>query len=402
MLSVFFLLIAAAFAPVAQAWGCKGHYITALVAEKHINPNAWAIITQILDAGPVDPNLSRYCKEPAGDPFADSSTWADDERSINPSTGGWHFMDIPRGAPPGDVTEYCPEANGCVTKAIADQLALLRESNTPAAKRADALRYVIHFIGDLHQPLHTTSNNDRGGNCVPVEFFGKPPSETNKQSESFQPNLHAIWDTNILAQFAGDRTAQQIADELDARFKEQIPSWQSGNLDPKAWAWEGHEVAERAVYGFLPNKVPIEPPREVSSCADDDHIAMRMLNLNEKLADDYENAAAPVVQEQLAKAGIRLAAILNDLWPQFSADRSATPLRKKRNAFVFRSLTPSALPEHTATLALQMPPGDCRQTVPALSLVRIAPQPRHRQISASAASARCCAHRWKQNAPSLA
>lgn len=402
MFSIFLLLGGLTVVPAAQAWGCKGHYITALIAEKHINPNAWAIITQILDAGPIDPNLSRYCKETAGDPFADSSTWADDERSINPSTGRWHFMDIPRGAAPGDISQYCPQTNGCVTKAIADQLALLRAPNTPAAVRADALRYVIHFIGDLHQPLHTTSNNDRGGNCVPVEFFGKPPSETNKQSESFQPNLHAIWDTNILAQFAGDRTTQQLADELDAKFKNQIPSWQSGSLDPKAWAWEGHEVAERAVYGSLPNKVAIEPPREVSSCADDDHIAMRMLNLNEKLADEYENAAAPVIQEQLTKAGIRLATILDDLWPQFSAGRSARSLRKKRSAFVSRSLTPSPLPEHTAMLALQMLPADCRQTVPALSLDRIAPQLRHKQISVSAASVWCCAHRWKQNAPSLA
>ncbi len=315
MSSVFFLLLAAAFAPLAHAWGCKGHQVTALVAEKHINPNAWATITQILDAAPVDPILPRYCKESAGDPFADSSTWADDERSINPSTGGWHFIDIPRGAAPGDISAYCPESGGCVTKAISDQIAVLRDPKSSAAQRGDALRYVIHFVGDIHQPLHTTSNNDRGGNCVPVAFFGKSPSETSKQKESYQPNLHAIWDTNILVQFSGDQTAQQLADELDARFKDLIPQWQTGSLDSKAWAWEGHEVAERAIYGFLPNKIAIETPLQVTSCADDDHIAARMLALNENLADDYENAAAPVVQEQLTKAGIRLAAVLNALCP---------------------------------------------------------------------------------------
>lgn len=309
------LLVAGATAPAAHAWGCKGHYITALIAEKHINPNAWAIITQILDAAPIDPGLSRYCKEKAEDAFTDSATWADDERSVNPSTAGWHFIDIPRGATLGDISQYCPATTGCVTQAIADQLALLRDPNTPAVKRADALRYIIHFVGDIHQPLHTTSNNDRGGNCVPVEFFGKAPAETNKQKESFQPNLHAIWDTDILAQFAGDRTAQQIADELDSKFKDQIPGWQTGSRDPKAWAWEGHEAAEHAVYGFLPNKIAIEAPREIDSCAEDDHIAMRMLRLKEKLADDYENAATPAVQEQLTKAGIRLAAILNEIWP---------------------------------------------------------------------------------------
>jgi hypothetical protein len=62
-------------------------------------------------------------------------------------------------------------------------------------------------------------------------------------------------------------------------------------------------------------KIAIETPRPVDSCADDDHISTRMLHLNENLADDYQRAAAPAVQEQLAKAGIRLAALLNSLWP---------------------------------------------------------------------------------------
>jgi S1/P1 Nuclease len=302
-------------APTADAWGCNGHLVTALIAEKYINPDAWAMISQIQDAAPISPDLPRYCKETVGDPFADSATWADDERSVNPSTGGWHFVDIPRGVTAGDLSQYCPNTTGCITKALAEQLALLRDRNTPAAKRADALRYVIHFVGDIHQPLHTTSNDDQGGNCVPVGFFGKVPTETNKQRESYQPNLHSIWDTGLLAQFAGERTTQQLADELNFKFRAQISAWQSGTLDPQAWAWEGHELAERVVYGFLPVKVEIEAPREVKSCADDDHIAQRMLDLNEKIGDEYEQAVAPVVQEQLTKAGVRLAAILNQLWP---------------------------------------------------------------------------------------
>jgi hypothetical protein len=314
-LPLILLLAIGTIAPAAHAWGCKGHLITALIAEKHINPNAWAIITQIQDAAPINPSLSRYCKDMIGDPFADSATWADDERNVNPSTAGWHYIDIPRGVTSGDIEEYCPDLKGCITRAIDEQLALLRDPKTPAAVRADALRYIIHFVGDIHQPLHTTSNDDLGGNCVPVDFFGKAPTETSKQKESFQPNLHAIWDTGILVQFTGEQTAQQVADELDAKFKDQIAQWQSGPLNAKAWAWESREIAERAVYGFLPNKIGIEAPREISSCADDDHIALRMLALNEKLGDDYEKAAGPVVQEQLTKAGARLAAVLNSLWP---------------------------------------------------------------------------------------
>ena len=264
---------------------------------------------------PIDPGLSRYCKEANLDAFADSSTWADDERSVNPSTSGWHFIDMPRGAPVGDALQYCPQSKGCVTKAIGDQLALLGNPNTPAAARADALRYVIHFIGDIHQPLHTTSNDDRGGNCVPVNFFGRAPVETNSQKESFQPNLHSVWDSGLIDQLKGKRTPQQLAEELEAQFKPQIPAWLSGSRDPGSWAWEGQEIAERIVYGLLPVKIAIETPVKVSSCADDEHIALRMLNLDEKIAEDYLKAATPVLEEQLTKAGARLAAVLNDLWP---------------------------------------------------------------------------------------
>jgi hypothetical protein len=316
ILGLIFLVTTQILAPPQScAWGCKGHYIIALIAGKHLNPHARAMATQILDAAQIDPKLSRYCKEAAIDVFVDSSTWADDQRSINPSTAGWHFIDIPRGVPPDDISQYCSEPAGCVTEAITEQLALLRNPNTSPSTRADALRYLIHFIGDIHQPLHTTSNNDRGGNCVPVNFFGRAPVEINAGKESFQPNLHSIWDIDLIELFAGSRTVPQIADDLDTRFKQEVPAWLSAPLHPASWAWEGHEVAESAVYGFLPIKIAIEKPREVTSCADDDHIAMRMLNLNEKLDNDYQKAVTPVVQEQLAKAGVRLAAVLNQLWP---------------------------------------------------------------------------------------
>ncbi len=310
-----FLVGATVFAPRTHAWGCQGHYITALIAEKHLTPHARAMVAQILDAGPIDPTLLRYCKEAIADRFADSSTWADDQRSIHPSTAGWHFIDIPRGARSGSISPYCPESTGCVTAAIVDQLVLLHNPDTTPSRRADALRYIIHFIGDIHQPLHTTSNNDRGGNCVPVDFWGRAPVETNVQMESFLPNLHSIWDSDLITEYAGTRTPQQLAEDLDSEFKQQIPPWLSGSRDPHVWAWESHEVAEQVVYGLLPNKITIEKPVKVSSCADDEHIALRMLNLKEKIAADYEKAATPIVSEQLTKAGARLAAVLNELWP---------------------------------------------------------------------------------------
>jgi S1/P1 Nuclease len=174
-------------------------------------------------------------------------------------------------------------------------------------------------VGDLHQPLHTTTNDDRGGNCVPVAFFGREPEETNPNREDYRPNLHGVWDSEIIERLAHGRTPQQVAEELESRFRVQIPTWASQPVDVTTWAWESHDMAERVVFGDLPVKVAIEKPEPVSTCADDDHIAMRMLRLREQIGENYESAARPAVEEQLAKAGARLAAVLNSVWPCVSS-----------------------------------------------------------------------------------
>ena len=297
----------------AWGWGCTGHQVIALIAERYLNPHARAMVMQILAASPISPDLRRYCGESGLDAFADSSTWADDERSVDPSTGGWHFIDIPRGASKG-ISRYCPQSSGCVTEAISDQLAILRDPKASAQARADALRYVIHFVGDLHQPLHTTTNDDMGGNCVPVTFFDHSPETMNAASGYYRPNLHGVWDTSILERWAAGRSPQELAQELESKFKAQIPVWESQPVSVDAWAWQTHELAERVVYGDLPTKVAIEKPEPVKTCADDDHVSTRMLKLHEQIGEKYDEAALPVVQEQLAKAGARLAALLNSLW----------------------------------------------------------------------------------------
>jgi S1/P1 Nuclease len=312
--SMLFLFAIAGLAPSAWGWGCTGHQVVAFIAEEHLNARARDMVAQVLAAGPMDPTLRRYCGANTLDAFVDSSTWADDQRSIRPDTAGWHFIDIPRGVAKGDIAPYCPPARSCITRAIDEQMAILRNINASAQARADALRYIIHFFGDLHQPLHTTSNDDLGGNCVPVSFFGAAPQEKNVAKESFAPNLHGIWDTDILERFADGQTPQQFADEMGIRFKAQIPGWLRQRVDVVSWAWESHQLAEDSVYGVLPRKVAIETPVEVSACSDDQHISTRMLNLHEQIGADYQAAAEGVIQEQLTKAGIRLAAVLNAVW----------------------------------------------------------------------------------------
>lgn len=306
------IVLLAVLAPrTAHAWGCKGHETVALIAESHLTPGAKAAALKILAAGPIDPALSRYCTEPGLDIFVDSSTWADDYRQLHPETGPWHFIDIPRGAPEASISQFCPPATGCVTSALVAQLEILRDKKSSPQARADALRFVIHFVGDIHQPLHDTTNNDQGGNCVPVIFFGKMPQERNTTTESYSPNLHGVWDTNIIDQLSPTETPQQLAQRLDAQFSTQEDAWAKAPIDFNKWAWQSHQLAESVVYGRLPVKIAIEKPAEVKTCADDDHVSTRMLNLHEDLEDDYQSAAAPVVEEQLAKAGIRLATLLN-------------------------------------------------------------------------------------------
>jgi hypothetical protein len=311
-----FLALAFAFvAPApAQAWGCKGHQVVALIAEKHLNPRALAAVKKILADSPVDPNLSRFCKEGGADPMADASTWPDDIRAQRPETPPWHYIDIPLGVTQREVENFCNPKEGCVTSAIRDDLATLRSSDTGAQKKADALRFLIHFVGDLHQPLHAVTNNDLGGNCVPVAFFEETPQLRNQQLEIYSPNLHAVWDTNILERATTGQTSEQVASELERLFRNRFVVWEKGPSNIDAWAWESHLLSQKFAYGNLPVRIPAEAPQTMSSCADDNHISARMLALNEQLADPYQNPAVPVVRERLAQAGARLALVLNQLW----------------------------------------------------------------------------------------
>jgi hypothetical protein len=229
-------------------------------------------------------------------------------------TEDWHFIDIPRGALRSDLNIYCRRSTGCITDALKQQIEVFRLSRDPR-RQADALRFVIHFAGDIHQPLHTITNNDRGGNCVPVTYFGEQPELRDARSESYSPNLHLVWDASIISRMLGTRTEKQLSDQLDRQFEAQVSSWQRGGMDIDGWAWESHEVAEHIAYGDLPRKVSIESPRPVRSCADDRDVGQRMLLLGERLESPYEGAAAPAVAEQITKAGIRLAMILKQIWP---------------------------------------------------------------------------------------
>jgi hypothetical protein len=309
-LPLLVLLLELAARP-AWPWGCDGHEVVASVASRHLGPPAAHQVAALIGQPSAVTFVSRRCNVTGLEPLANVSTWADDIRSVVPTTGPWHFLDIPRGTSASDpVTEFCPPA-GCVTRAITEQLHVLEDASRTTQERANALMYVVHFVGDVHQPLHSTTNRDRGGNCVPVDFFGQRSRPDPQSSHGdWRPNLHSVWDTDLVRTAMAGATVQQYAQALDARFAGRFASWQHGT--PATWAKESNRIANEIVYGKLPVPLPVESG-DVARC-DEDHISDHWRSYHEQLDQTYADAAIPVVEEQLAKAGARLAMVLNDVW----------------------------------------------------------------------------------------
>jgi nuclease S1 len=298
----------------AEAWGCEGHQAIVFIAERVLPPATLAAARATLMAAPIDPALRRFCGQVPDDPLADSATWADDSRDIDSSTFGWHFIDVPRGTQLTIANEhgFCPGGD-CVVEAIATQFALVK-SEDPVVK-AKALRFLLHLIGDLHQPLHTTTNGDRGGNCVPVSYHDRPPQQT--PIGDFSPNLHSVWDTLSIRTLM---TTHRLADAralagyvtallpLPADVAPEVPT----RARVTTWAESSHALAGRVAYGGLTPTIPLEPASaaRIGSCHDNRDVVRRMLARQETIDASYERTSIPIIVSQLRLAGVRLAAVL--------------------------------------------------------------------------------------------
>jgi hypothetical protein len=301
------------FASPAFGWGCEGHQMIALIARAHLTPAAASAVDQLLRENPIDPSLSRFCKDRPNDLMADAATWADDARNIE-KTGDWHFIDIPLAvhieqASREDAMKWCRAladgGPGCIITAIDYEWMILRDASRPAAARAKALRYMIHFIGDLSQPLHASDNHDRGGNCTSIRFF----------SEQKPENLHAIWDYKIIALelAATGATQPQYAKGLDESFARNWQAWGGSKPDLLAWTWDSHTLATTVTYPDLKPPIPIAPRSaglaDQAAC-DTGREATAALRIS--IDREYMAQALPVIREQLAKAGYHLAGLLNE------------------------------------------------------------------------------------------
>jgi len=315
-----------------------------LVALEQLNPRARTAAAQLLEGPIYDPSLRRFCPASNLPALADLSSWADDIRNQRKETAGWHFIDIPLDGRRNKMAAACP-ASGCVTSAIRKQIEVLRSDSAGKHDKAEALMFLVHFVGDLHQPLHAADNDDRGGNCVAVAFFDHQP-ETSGPGQNYRPNLHGVWDTDLLELVAHGQDPAAFADALRSEFASDIRRWIRQPVNVDAWAWESHKVAVKTVYGKLPKKIAVEPPRPVESCADHD-MGKRMYDLHEQIDQRYLRAASPMIRRQLARAGTRLAVVLTKSGR--NRDYQKTPAR-----FLTRSPCASRLSRSALSSALQL------------------------------------------------
>jgi hypothetical protein len=161
---------------------------------------------------------------------------------------------------------------------LSEQTAILADKSQPKEKRAEALKWVVHLAGDIHQPVHCADRHgDKGGNKRLVFFLDR----------SKAVSLHSVWDTWIIREMVGKQTIAVFADALDKKITaKEREEWAKGT--PEQWANESHRVAVEKVYADVPADGP--PP---------------------KLGREYVEKKSPVVQEQLERAGVRLGSVLN-------------------------------------------------------------------------------------------
>jgi S1/P1 Nuclease len=268
----------------AMAWGDEGHEVIALIADAHLDPIVQKKVKALLAADP-DPLTAHD--------IAAAATWPDKLRDVNENgarqgTREWHFVDIEIADP--DLDRACfghpslpvgtPASNGpaqdCVVDKIRQFAAELANPATNHEEQIVALKFLLHFVGDLHQPLHAADSHDRGGNDKRVSAAGLKAG-----------TLHHYWDTTFVGQLGPN--ASRIAADLNEHMSEHdLQAWARG--EPSDWAMDSFMVAKDDAYGRLPS------PNAPGSFP---------------LPDDYLTMARRDVAIQLSKAGVRLAFLLN-------------------------------------------------------------------------------------------
>lgn len=271
----------------ALAWGDEGHEVIGLIAKQYLDAGVLSKIKGLLAADGSHLTLKDIANE---------ATWADKYRDSDRNstrkryekTHDWHFVDLELGS--ADLTSACfgrpplpagtkasnGPAHDCVVDKIEEFSAELGDPATTVLERRRALQFLLHFVGDVHQPLHASDDHDQGGNLKLVSGGGIPAG-----------NLHHDWDTEFVKKLGPDAPA--IAQTLVGAISDADRShWSSGTADD--WARESYTVGRRHAFGKLP------PPDSAGHYI---------------LTPAYVDDATQIVAQQLSKAGVRLAFVLN-------------------------------------------------------------------------------------------
>ncbi len=249
------------------AWGQNGHRIVGQIASVHLTKTTQKAITPLL----------------AGDSLAEVATWADEMRSApgnfwQKESGQWHYINVDD-RPGFDPHQYhTPQSRDDVKDiygAMLQCVAKLKDKQTSLEDRRFYLRFLVHLVGDLHQPMHTGHAEDRGGNNIKLTFFGEPT------------NLHSLWDTELIE--SQNLSFSEFAAFIDTQDKQLLNTLL--NSSPGDWLSESMRLSE-TIYQ----------------------------NTGTEMGYAYIYQNLPIVQQRLQYAGIRLAGLLNSIY-----DRRAKP-----------------------------------------------------------------------------
>ena len=272
-----FGLLALAMPASAFGWGENGHIVTASIAERHLSEKAKAAIKELIgDRSIADKSICVWA-----DMIRGSAMY----RRKYPDNSTWHYINLEvKDEKPDPTAKEFNERN--VLAAIEKFRKVVKDKSVPLEDRKEALFLLVHFVSDLHQPLHCGSrNDDKGGNRVMVLFPGKGDAAL---------RLHGVWDTEIVHEALGGLTAADYATRLNDRHTDEERKKAAAG-EVKDWVLESHRLARDKVYADIPADWPLDGKAF-------------------ELSRDYVKRGVPVVEQRLLQGGIRLAKLLNEVF----------------------------------------------------------------------------------------
>jgi hypothetical protein len=291
MLAILAMVSGLSWGSQALAWGDSGHRTVCEIALRNLTRVARAEVARLLRAHPAILGAN-----PLNAEYGWACTYPDHPASGGPGRRSpEHFVNYPRTLMAVTEASGCGEAPQCVVSAIAADFAILHSPTATDPEKAAALVYLGHWLGDIHQPLHSSYRDDQGGNEV-------------NSSGLCTNNLHSTWDTCILQSraLAGGRSIEDVR-ALAATWSGQVSDVERAQwLSSQPWQWsaESYAVAIRPEVGYC---VMVQAACQYSAT----QMAMATPRRGVRIDAAYMDGAMPIIQRRITQAGIRLAHLLN-------------------------------------------------------------------------------------------